>query len=195
MYVTIGARARAEGLVGLLLECHDRIRTFADLAIAIGDRLDAPTAHITDACARCERYFSEALPLHVADEEESLLPRLRSRSPALEAAFATMHAQHTEHEARLRALLDGLAKVRQNPDDTAQRELVRTTAAQLRVDFEAHLSNEEMRIFPAIEDLLTPDEQAQIIGELRARRQIPTPAASHRSSRSTAGASLHETKR
>jgi hemerythrin-like domain-containing protein len=194
MYVTIGARARPETLVGLLLECHDRIRTFSDLAIAIGERLDAPTAHITDACARCERYFAEALPLHVADEEESLLPRLRSRSPELEAAFATMHAQHTEHEARLRELLDGLANVRQNPEDTAQRERVRTAAVQLRTDFERHLNSEENLIFRAVEDLLTPDEQAQIVAELRARRQIATPAASNRSSRTTAGPSLDETK-
>ena len=194
MYVTIGARARPERLVGLLLECHDRIRSFTDLAIAVGERLDAPAAHITDACARCERYFGEALPLHVADEEESLLPRLRSRSPELEAAFATMQAEHTEHEARLRALLEGLAKVRQNPEDTAQRERVRAAAVQLRTDFERHLNSEEKLIFPAVEDLLTPDEQAQIVAELRARRQIATPVVSHGSSHTTAGPSLDETK-
>jgi iron-sulfur cluster repair protein YtfE (RIC family) len=171
MYVTIGGRARPEGLVGLLLECHERIRAFAALAMAIGERLDAPTPHITDACARCERYFGEALPLHVADEEESLLPRLRNRRPELETVLATMSAQHTEHEPVLRELLEALAKVRENPDDRAQRGLVRTLAARLRSDFDRHLTSEETLVFPAIEELLTPDEQAQIIAELRARRR------------------------
>jgi hemerythrin superfamily protein len=54
--------------------------------------------------------------------------------------------------------------------------------------------SEENLIFPAVKDLLTPDEQEQIVAELRARRQIATPAASNRSSRTTAGPLLDETK-
>ena len=57
------------------------------------DRIDAailalfaaePRVGVLEASRRCERYFSEALPLHVEDEEQSLLPRRRGRTPELD---------------------------------------------------------------------------------------------------------------
>ena len=75
MLINIGAKAGAEDLVSLLLECHHRIRGFSALGVELGTRADLPAADVVQGCERVERYFGEALPLHVADEEESLLPR------------------------------------------------------------------------------------------------------------------------
>src|SRR5690606_15926791 len=64
-------------LVDLLGECHARIRRFVELAHEAAIRMDAPVEQVIQACADVERYFVEALPLHVADEEESIAPRLK----------------------------------------------------------------------------------------------------------------------
>jgi iron-sulfur cluster repair protein YtfE (RIC family) len=169
MYVTIGRRPRPEGLVGLLLECHERIRSFGALAQAIGRQGGAPD-ELREACARCRRYFAEALPLHVADEEESILPLLRGKDPTLDAALGTMHVQHEEHAPVLAQLLEELDRVHGNPGDDAARARLAELAAHLMDAFEAHLANEETVIFPKLATLLSPDEQNTIIVELRERR-------------------------
>lgn len=178
MLVSIGPRKSPEDLVGLLLECHQRIRAFTGLAEDIGRREDLTDADMIDGCSRCERYFTEALPLHVEDEEESLLPRLRERSQEVDAALQTMHAQHEEHGPLLESVLEALRAVRRDPDrrsDAAEarshREQLRVAAARLRGEFEKHLTLEEQVIFPAAGALLTSQDHAAIMDELRARRQ------------------------
>ncbi|HEU5061001.1 MAG TPA: hemerythrin domain-containing protein, partial [Kofleriaceae bacterium] len=97
--VRIGQTSGGEGdPVDALLACHDRIRTFVALAGRAAAGAGAP-GEIAEACRRIERYFREAMPLHVADEEESILPRLRGREAALDRALAEMHEQHSAHEA------------------------------------------------------------------------------------------------
>ncbi len=169
MYVTIGRRPRPEGLVGLLLECHERIRSFATIAEAVG-RQEGPPEELREASARCRRYFAEALPLHVADEEESILPRLRGKDPTLDAALGTMHGQHEEHAPVLAQLLEELDRVHGDPGDDAARARLAEVAARLGKDFEVHLAHEESVIFPKLTSLLSPVEQNAIIAELRERR-------------------------
>src|SRR5262245_4414109 len=82
----IGRRQTEETLVGLRLACHGRIRSFLAMAVTIGERFDVPENEVAESAARVRRYFSQALPLHVEDEEESVLPRLESRSAELDAA-------------------------------------------------------------------------------------------------------------
>jgi hypothetical protein len=73
MLIKIGSSVAETGdVVDLLLACHERIRFFIDLAIRIADTTDASNEEIREAAARVVRYFSESLPLHVADEEESI---------------------------------------------------------------------------------------------------------------------------
>lgn len=170
MYVTIGRRPRPEGLVGLLLECHERIRSFGAIAEAIGRQREASPDELREACARCRRYFAEALPLHVADEEESILPRLRGKDTVLDAALGTMQAQHEQHAPVLSQLLDELDRVHGDPGDEAARARLGELASGLKKDFETHLANEEDVIFPKLAALLSPAEQDTIIAELRERR-------------------------
>jgi hypothetical protein len=87
MAVHIGAPRPAAGAVELLLECHERIRHFARLALKLAGTRDLPPAEVAEAAAAVRRYFAEALPLHAADEEESMMPRLRGRDPAVEGPW------------------------------------------------------------------------------------------------------------
>ncbi|AKU91160.1 hemerythrin domain-containing protein [Vulgatibacter incomptus] len=165
-----GGREELADLVDLLLDCHARIRSFAALARIAGERADATHAEVVDACERVERYFGIALPLHVADEEESILPRLRGVSPEVDRALADMHAQHAAHQAGLHAMLSASAAVRQDPGDAAKRATLVAAAAPLEREFAEHLALEETVLFPAIRREWSADVQAEVVRELRARR-------------------------
>src|SRR5262245_23544059 len=170
MLSTIGARRTPEGLVDLLLECHQRIRHFTQLAERIGQESALPDAERRDACARCRHYFVEALPLHVADEEHGLLPRLRGRDAALDAALTAMHLEHEQHEPLLARLLDLLDRVAAAPQDPALRETLASAAARLATALAHHLAQEEDVIFPKVNEWMSLTDQDAVIAELRARR-------------------------
>ncbi len=175
MLISKGPRAPSEDLVSLLLECHERIRRFVRLAVEAGSRVDAPAREIVEACQSTARYFEQALPLHVRDEEESVLPRLRGHSREVDAALDTMHAQHVSHRPDLEALLSALRAVERAPDDMTLRAPLVTIAKQLTVDFEEHLTLEEQVLFAALPQALSIEEQREVIAELRARRTVPSP--------------------
>jgi hemerythrin-like domain-containing protein len=162
--------AGQDELVELLLECHERIRRFAALARAAGEAPDATPEQLVEACTSVERYFGEALPLHVADEELSILPRLSGHSREVDEALASMHAQHAEHEPQLRAMLAACAALRQAPAEPVRRAALASLAADLQRAFEGHLQLEEAIILPAIRTALSASAQADIVKELRARR-------------------------
>jgi iron-sulfur cluster repair protein YtfE (RIC family) len=162
--------ARSGSLVELMLDCHERIRKFSRLASAIAAQRDAPEADIVQACADVRRYFQEALPLHVADEEESILPRLRRHSAELDDTLALMHAQHLSHEPKLTAMLSLLAAIQGAPHETWRRDSLAIVAAELEQEFKTHLELEERVIFPAVA-ALDAGAQAEVRAELRARRR------------------------
>ena len=161
----------SEDLVDLLLACHDRIRSFAALARTAGERTDALESEIVDACSRVERYFTEALPLHVRDEEESLVPRLRGHSPELDRALGAMTEEHASHEQLLRNLLRASSNVRRDPAAAAARGELVAAAEQVARELGEHLALEEKDIFPVIRRVLSPTAQAEIVLELRRRRE------------------------
>jgi iron-sulfur cluster repair protein YtfE (RIC family) len=176
MLISIGRRTEPDDLVGLLLDCHERIRRFSSLAERAGTSHEHSAAEIAEACRQCERYFREALPLHVDDEEQSILPRLQGKSASLDDALAMMHSQHQTHGPTLDALLRALAGVAERPEDQGLRDELRAIASQVVSDFEEHLGLEETIIFPAIAAELSVEARADIMKELRARRATP-PAA------------------
>lgn len=164
-------RSPPESLVDLLAACHERIRRFTALAVEAAKRKDAPPEKIIEACADVERYFSQALPLHVADEDESIEPRLRGRSAKVDHALDTMTDQHARHSPMLELLLGALGEVRRDPQDETARDALAAAANVLQMELEEHLSLEERVIFPAITDYLSRDAKARIIEELRQRRR------------------------
>lgn len=169
--VSIGPRKRPEDLVGILLECHQRIRKFVRLAEQIGRSEELADAEVIDGCRRCERYFTEALPLHVEDEERSLLPRLRGLSRSVDEALDAMRTEHVEHGPELESMLEALRSVAREPGRRPHRERLLAAATKLARQFEQHLALEEQQIFPAVRALLPPEAQSAVLDELRARRR------------------------
>lgn len=172
MLIGKGPRQVSENLVDLLLECHQRIRSFAKLARTVAAQPNYASDEVVEACQGITRYFSEALPLHVDDEEQSILPRLFGKRPEVDEALVLMQSQHQSHQrplAQLVALCGDLAQPSARAtelgaelcplSESVERELI------------THLELEESVIFPAITAHLSVDEQAAIVRELRARRQ------------------------
>lgn len=173
MLHSIGRKQHSEELVDLLLACHGRIRTFVEMAAAIGERTDVPDDEVVDGSARIARYFAEALPLHEEDEEVSVLPRLHGRSFELDVALERMAEEHDRHAAVIRQLRTLCASLGTSPRDATTRAALAHTARLLAVAILPHLEAEERVVFPAIRTLLTIDEQRAIVAELRARRRAP----------------------
>jgi iron-sulfur cluster repair protein YtfE (RIC family) len=167
MLVKIGTRRDTGDVVDLFLECHARIRRFAALAVRL-PATDRPTAEIAETAAAIRRYFAEALPLHVADEEEEVAPRLAGRNDAVDRALATMAAEHREHEPSLARLLELCATVERDPDPAHLADLA-AVATDLATRFDAHLALEEAVIFPALRALPAADLEAIRLA-LHARR-------------------------
>lgn len=157
--------------VSALLECHDRIRSFTALALRLARANGLAEREARDAAAAVHRYFSAALPLHARDEEESILPRLRGREPALDAALDVMVREHREHEAAVGRLLAACAAVSARPAELARvAPELEAAALELERHFALHLSAEERVLFPALRALLRPEDHQAVLAELRARR-------------------------
>jgi iron-sulfur cluster repair protein YtfE (RIC family) len=153
---------------GLILDCHARIRTFCDLAVKLATEAATDEA-LADAATRVHRYFTQALPLHVADEEQTLAPRLRRFAPETLAALTAMERQHREHEP----LLDGLIRAwRGLVADPGPRAASAGDAARLRAELERHLGDEERLIVPALARL-PGEERRSFVDEVRQRRRRP----------------------
>ena len=171
MLTQIGQPKEPPDVVDLLMECHERIRHFIALAIRLANAENPSPDQIQDAAARVIRYFADALPLHVADEEESILPRLSGRAPDLDRALASVHREHSEHQTLLEALLRTCRDLEDAPEKLPElRHSLETTASTLQRDFLQHLDAEEKVVLPAIRQFLTLEEQTAILAELRARR-------------------------
>lgn len=171
MAVSIGRGARGDDdLVDLLLACHARIRAFTAMAESVGSRSDISDEDVVDACRRCERYFVEAFPLHVEDEEQSVLPRLVGRRGELDEALAAMRDQHRSHEPLIAALLDAVREVGAHPSDRGRRTEFARAAARCAGTLEEHLRLEEAVVIPAVRALLSEQEMRAARDELRARR-------------------------
>lgn len=147
--------------VSLLLACHDRIRraTRGVLTLSEGSLGRAEYAALS---ASVVRYFEEALPHHRDDEEISVVPRLLGRSPDVDAALALMIDEHRAHEPILSGILRSLR----------DHEAPSKEAAQLLSShFQSHLEAEERVIFPALDQLLQPEDRDRLLREMRARRR------------------------
>lgn len=171
MLVQIGHSGESSDIVDLLLACHERIRFFIDLAVRLAETTGVSLQEIREAAARVVRYFSESLPLHVADEEETILPRLVGREPMLDRTLETMCDEHDSHEPQLEWLLKICRTLENAPEKLSEmRADLREIASRLAVAFKTHLVHEEAVILPAIKALLSDQDRQAMLQELRARR-------------------------
>lgn len=171
MLFALGRRHGASELVGALVECHDRVRRFVGLAITLSERTDLSPSDVTIGCAMIGRYFTTAFPLHVKDEEASILPRLRGRSPSLDAALVRMHEQHEVHEAMLGRFCDLTGELRRNPLDPRARSALASVARPLQLVLVDHLVAEEQIVFPMIREAFSAKDCRLVRREIEARRR------------------------
>ncbi len=159
----------------LLLGCHARIRHFMQLSLTLANAVDVPLDEISEAAAAIFRYFSLALPLHEADENRSLFPRLQAALPnggLVHEAAETMVEQHkaiNELAAELLSLCTTLDRYPARLPVLAHR--LGDVAQALNLIFSAHLLLEESVIFPAFQDLLSPEQITEMSQEMQQRRQ------------------------
>ncbi|ABS25811.1 hemerythrin domain-containing protein [Anaeromyxobacter sp. Fw109-5] len=182
MLTRIGGTAAPGDAVDLLLECHVRIRSFLALARRIAEAGEADEGGVAEAAERVRRYFTQALPLHARDEEDSILPRLRGREPAVDAALDEMTREHADHEAPLAVLVGACEELSRAPRCLAAlAPVVARATGELEQHFAAHLEREEQVIFPAMRRLFDRATDEALVREIRARRGVvppPEPLAS-----------------
>jgi iron-sulfur cluster repair protein YtfE (RIC family) len=159
--IGIGPKPTVTGAAGMLLECHARIRSFSKLAVQLAT---ASPCEIGDAAERVHRYFTVALPLHIADEELSLAPRLRRFAPETAAALEVMEREHRVHEERLVRLCEFWR------GDVTRLSSTLAEAELLQRGLEEHLLAEERAVLPALVRLPS-GEELTLIDEMRGRRR------------------------
>jgi iron-sulfur cluster repair protein YtfE (RIC family) len=176
MFPTIRTKPRetSDDPVVLLTECHERIRRFTRLGIRVTEQGVAPPEEIREAARSVHRYFSVGLPLHVADEDESIAPRLHASEQlarSVHEAVSSMTAQHETIDEMLKRALPLWAAVADTdgPSAEAARAALEELAPRLAVLFDLHVAHEELTIFPAIATL-PGEERRAIVHEMRARR-------------------------
>jgi iron-sulfur cluster repair protein YtfE (RIC family) len=167
----LGGSISPEDAVKVLLEGHERIREFLALARRVGGAAVAAPDSIPEAALRAQRYFSRALPLHVRDEEESVLPRLRGKDPVLDEALEAMAREHHTHSRALASLAAACEEIARVPARLPELAPYLTrVAAELERHFAEHLAREEVLIFPAMRRFLDASASEAIVREIRERR-------------------------
>ena len=162
-----------EDAVDLLMGCHQRIRHFTGVAAKLAHAQGAGADEIRQAAAGVYRYYSVSLPLHEADEEDTLRPRLdRVADERVRHALLAMADQHMAIDELIERLLPLLRLLEQNPDSQSQvgGEMCSLTKALDEI-FRAHLDLEEAVIFPAIREVLPESARAEMLAEMQQRRQ------------------------
>lgn len=165
-----GVAVVPSSLADHLVACHGRIRHFTSAAKLLGERWEGRDQDVRDMARAVTRYFSIALPLHAADEDESIAPRLRRVAPtAVVEALARMTEEHGPIEAAIAAALPFWTSLEEDPHDDAVRAACADAGHRLHALFGPHLDAEEAIIFPALARL--PEAEIAVISaELRQRR-------------------------
>lgn len=175
MLLKIGGAKRPDTVEGALLDCHDRIRFFSALACKLNAEGAGSPEEIGRSAGAVRRYFAEALPKHVEDEEESLLPRLRGREEAVDAALDQMRAEHERDGPAIEELISICAALEADPSRwEALSPRLEPVASAVDQGLREHLELEEERILPAIERLLSEHEREAVRAEMKQRRDWPS---------------------
>lgn len=171
------ATAAVQTPLEMLLGCHARIRHFTQLGRTLADAESVPPKEIAEAAAAVFRYFSLALPLHQADEDKSLFPRIQGALPdggLIREAAETMVEQHRAIDELVAELLSTCSALERNPErlPNLARRLEQVTCALEQI-FAAHLRLEETVIFPAFDELFSAAQMEEILHEMNERRRVP----------------------
>lgn len=170
--------------VGLMTACHRRIELFLKTLCTAADHAGKrPLAHSeVEALSRALRYFREAAPHHVADEEQNLFPALANRDPNTADAINRLEMDHQQAGA-LHARLDAIGEQWVREGHVGKEDLSEFLAAatQLEALYSAHIAVEETIVFPRAAELLNEVELDDIGRQMALRRGVafvPKPGVS-----------------
>ena len=166
------ATREAEDAISLLLGCHGRIRHFTQIALRLAQNPQAPALDRAEAARSVLRYFQIALPLHEADENESVYPRLHERlaSGELSEANESMVRQHTEIDLVIAELIPLWQSTVERAEQPADLQLLALTERLQRL-WDVHLALEEEQVIPALREHLSLEDLNLIRSEMTARRR------------------------
>ncbi|MFT3711819.1 MAG: hemerythrin domain-containing protein [Archangium sp.] len=162
-------------VIEVLLEAHVETRQIISLASALSSR--SATADSRETAQHISDFVEWMLPLHCADEERSLVPRLEGKNATVDSALKRMQLQHSTLEApltRLRLICRMIAR------DVNRLHALRfelsNAADDVQRRLDEHQAFEESAVFPALKKLLYVDELESIADEMRARRETDVAA-------------------
>lgn len=164
---------RSDDAVDLLLDCHARIRRFVEMADRLANVAHAPEAQVVDAAGALRRYFEQAFPLHVIDEDLSLLPQLKRLELPKDVAGA-VEMLEWEHE-ELEPLVEGMCLLWKDVEATPSRlrevqPNMTDILDSLRPRLMTHLSLEEEVVLPFARTALSERAMREIREQMRHRR-------------------------
>src|SRR5450759_3623090 len=163
---------------GLLSDCHRRIEMFLGSLDAVARVIDR---HLADEAIRALdsalRYFREAAPKHISDEEESLFPRLRQvHHPDIQSALTRLDSLEEEHRraAPLHAEIERLGQqcLSTGSLSPGEAETFRKAISSLVSMYQQHISVEDGLVFPLAARLLSQTDKAAIANEMATRRKV-----------------------
>jgi hemerythrin-like domain-containing protein len=163
--------------VGMMEDCHQRIRFFLGTLSRIGDTSDDGKleAQRAEALRNAVAYFRTAAPRHNADEEDSLFPRLRglsdSRVSSIESTLQCLEGEHARADAAQNKI-HNLAQrwLESGSLSEADRGEWRSLVEELSAHYEQHMAVEERLVFTLAKQILSASQQQQIGQEMARRR-------------------------
>jgi hemerythrin-like domain-containing protein len=181
MPITIGQKPESSFTdpLGLLSDCHRRIERFLGLLITV--TTDARGGALSDeqreALVAAGRYFREAAPKHIEDEEQSLFPRMRElHDPQVRAAMDTIKELEEDHvvldrgHVEVDMLVVWWMEDGSLPATDAQRLV--TVLEELQTIYERHIAIEDHDVFPLAGQVLNQAAIAALGREMAARRGL-----------------------
>ena len=163
----------APGALGMLEACHARIRGFAQLAGGLSTARNASRAALSEGAAALLRYVSTAFVLHAGDEDQLIAPLVHGRGldGDAEGALRRLPSEHHQLDDRLAGLMPAWRALAEDP---SPRVMVGPSLAALSATFRAevlaHMALEESALYPALRRAISPDEDAELVAAMRARR-------------------------
>jgi hemerythrin-like domain-containing protein len=178
MAIRIGAKPESDfnNPLGLMRDCHRHVEKFLHVLTTVTEQAHggALNPEQREALGTALRYFEKAAPLHTADEEVSLFPRLRAANSAgALAALDALESDHREAEPA-HAEVDLLGR-KWLAEGALSQDEARRLAGLLRTlqeTYRAHIAVEDDEVFPLAGRALAPSALREVGREMAARRGL-----------------------
>ena len=169
--VQIGASsATIESPLEHLSACHRRIEQRLDTLIRAADHLHSDPSAALAAIANCIAFLDSSGVLHTRDEEESVFPRLRPKLAADRIAYLdSLELDHQAVQAVHSRLKELVGRVEGDVSGSQIAEY-RACAQELARMYRRQIRSEDDILTAMAQQLLNPEELAEITREMRERR-------------------------